>query len=285
MAGKDDDDMAWLAEQLDRSKRPADEPDPELLQLRPRINWIRPFLMLAVIGFSVVIVQKFWVETSYFFSSSTPIELGDATDFPGRALSEPGWAPDLQHNRLVSLSGIPSRRTITCNPPTRYFKLIGSHLYVEQPMTDAEGVLECEKQKSNPDGTDIDFFNGAGRIVSMDRIGPRYDSLKGFYETNFGELFCDTLTEPKKQKRLEDLRQILRGQFHDTQKRYPTDAELEQLLQSERVCHDAWILQVDRDPASHWTYLALTTFLGLVSLWNLAMLLRWIVRTIQLLRS
>lgn len=282
-APHDDDEL--LAALFERSQAAPDEPDPELLQLRPRINWLRPFLMIAVIAFSALILQKFRPELEYFFSPAEPIALGDATDFPTRAQTEPGWTPDLQHNRFVSLAGIPSRRTISCSPPTRYFKLVGSHLYVEEPLSDVENALECEKSKKDPLGEDIDFFAGQGRLLSMDRVGVRYDGLKDFYEAKFGELFCDRLTPAKEQKRLEDLRQILRGHLTEKFKRPPTDAELEEALKKERVCHNAWVVLADRPPATYWPYVALAAFLALISLWNVAMLIRWSIRTAQALKS
>jgi len=276
------DDLPWLSEQLNRP----DAVDPQLARMRPRINWVRPFLMIAVMVFAGFVMSRFQTELEYYLSSDTPIELGDVTDFASHAATDPTWVPTIPHNRYVSISGIPSRRSVACNPPLRFFKLIGGHVYVEAPMDQEMTTLECEMEKKNkdPSKVDVQFYSGQGRAISLDRTDQRYTALKNFYEAEFGDLFCSSLTEAKKQKRLDDLRQVLREQYKEKHKAYPTDTILQELLDREPVCQNAYLIQDGRAPAGNWTYLAIFIGLALVMLWNVYVLIRWSISTWRALR-
>lgn len=276
------DEFPWLAEQLNRP----DAVDPELARLRPRINWFRPVLMIAVMVFAGFVMSRFKSELEYYLSPDTPIELGDVTDFPARAVTDPNWAPEIPHNRFVSISGIPSRRSSSCNPPLNYFKLVGGHVYVEAPMDAEMTAIECElaKQDKDPSKVDVQFYSGEGRALSLDRAGDRYNAFKVFYETQFGDLFCSSLTEAKKQQRIDELRQILREQYREKHKVYPAEDVLQQLVDHEPICQNAYLIQDGRKPADNWTYLAIFIGLVLVMMWNVYVLIRWSVGTWRAIR-
>lgn len=267
-----DDGDDWMPELT------AEGHDPDFDQLDANINWGRPALMLAVIAFAVYLGTQFTTEISYFFSSSEPIELGEVTEFPERTRANPDNPPEVPNNRYVSLSGIPTRPSISCNPPTRYFKLIGAHVYVEKRIDDKLSTMMCKAGKSerNPrEGDDPIFFEGAGRAVSFAAMSKNYSNLKGFYERNYGELFCSSMTEAKREARVKLLRDMLREKHKLDHGSYPDDDTLEKLLAGETVCYNAYFIQAGQAPGDYWHYLLIYIVLGLIILWNISTIVRW----------
>lgn len=270
------DDEEWLPSPS------ADPYDPEFEQLPTQINWTRPMVMLGVIGFAIYLGVQFMPQLKYALGDAEPQDLGDITEFPERARENPDDPPVVPHNRFVRVSGIPSRASISCNPPVRYYKLVGAHVYIEQRIEEGKLTeLECKAGQSgrNPrDGDDLNYFEGTGRAVSFDRIGKNYNNLKGFYERSYGELFCSSMTEAKREARVKMLRQMLRETHKLEHGQYPDDETLEKLLADETICHDAYLIQADVSPSAYWHYLAIYVVLGLIILWSLGTITRWVRR-------
>ncbi len=277
-------DGAGKEEGLDEDWFPpltAEGADPQLASLSPPINWFRPVLMVAVIAFAVYLGTQFTTEIRYFFSDDAPVDIGDVTEFPER--TSEGDRPVIPENRLVKVAGIPTRMSISCSPSMRYFKLVGAHVYVELPMDEDMSAIACkaEREKSSPEISKMQFYEGTGRAVSLGGTGKRYGNLKAFYERNYGELFCSSMTESRKEARLTMLRQMLRETNKTKEGKYPSDEEVERLLAGETLCHDAWLIQATTTPGVYWPYLLIYVVLALIILWNLFTLARWVRRNLM----
>ncbi|MBH24114.1 MAG: hypothetical protein CMH57_06615 [Myxococcales bacterium] len=258
--------------------------DPELEALPTQINWFRPVLMIVVIFFAGWVVTKFQTELEYFFSSTEPIPLGAATDFADDP--DQKKLTEIPHNRYVSIDGIPTRGSLSCDPAVRYFKLIGEHIYVEEPVEEELSAIACRarSKEANPKVNTAPIFSGAGRAVHFEQLGNRYNGFLTFYERSYEDRFCATMTPAKKEARLKFLRQLLREQIKAEKGNYPPDAEVERLLAGERLCVRAVLIQAGEAPHSFWPYLAVCIVLGLIILWNVYLLVTWTRRTIALTR-
>lgn len=263
--------------------------DPELAELTPSIHYHRPIIMIAVMAFAIYLLQRYTEEFQYLVSPPEAHQIGEATDFPTRATDNPGWKPEIPHNRLVEVAGIPSRTSLSCKsrPPTRYFKLVGAHIYIEQPLPDLD-PFECEQQTERRTQYEIEdtaFFEGQGRAISMQDAGERYQAFRAFYEKTYGELFCASLDDTKLEQRRSFLRQVLRNKHKAETGKDPTDAELEAALSKETICHEAWLVQIDNVPRQPASWLLPAVVLILIILWDIVALVLWVRRTLQVLRA
>jgi len=251
--------------------------DPELERLRPQINWFRPFLMIGVIAGAVYGLTLFQTQLEYFLLDDEPINLGEVAEYPTRLAENPEWEPEIPHNRYVTVTGIPTRFSGICTPPIRFFKLIGAHIYVELPMDDDVSAIAChaQTQGTRADVPDLEYFEGAGRAVAFDRSHRQYSSLKSFYEREYSDRFCSSMTEAKKEARLKDLRTVLREEVKSKSGEYPDDAKLDELVSREPICHNAFIIQTGVTPRSYWHFILIyVVLIGIIG-WNLYALAAW----------
>ncbi len=282
----DDDEMDdWLA----GPEGPRSDVDPELAELTPSIHYHRPIIMIAVMCFALYLLQRYTEEIQYFLSPAEPHVIGEVTDFPSRVNEDPTWKLEIPHNRLVEVAGIPSRTSLSCKSrsPTRYFKLVGSQVYIEQPIENLD-TFECEQQTQRRTQYEIEdtaFFEGRGRAISMQQSGERYQAFRAFYEKTYGELFCASLDGAKLERRKSLLRQMLRNKQKAETGKDPSDAEVEAALAEETLCHDAWLIQIDKTPRQLGSWILPPIVLSLIVLWDIFALLLWIRRTVSVLRG
>ena len=136
-----------------QSEQGEQEVDPELLELARESSQesaLRPILFLGVIAVGFWVVSDFWPDVTYYFSSSEPVQIGQVTKMAGKRKEDPDWEPDLPHNRLVQLSGIPKRRSQS--RLYRYFKLVGAPIYVEVPRERSDEPLERRMNEEESTG-------------------------------------------------------------------------------------------------------------------------------------
>lgn len=280
--------------------RPMEEDiDPELLELaesRERGSVLQPLLMIAVILVGIYILSDWREELGYFFSPSEPVEVGNVTEFPARAASTPGWTPTLPHNRYVSMQGIPTKRA--SSERYRFFKLVGGQIYVEEPREDfIEDPLEREIAEANRTDKDkqseIDrtYFQGSGRLLSTAFMPERYQGFRTYYRARYNITFCEELTAEERAQLAAQRRETVRTNWRKAYEQAsaaereaqgltpePTDAELQEILGSEPLCVDAFLLQDGVSPRDHWWYVAISAAIVLFMLFNLVMLGRWFYR-------
>lgn len=268
-----------LDEWLTPAPQGAEGVDPDLERLRPPVQWFRPLFMVLIMSFAGLVASNFREDLEYFFSPSEPIELGEATDY-----IEGGDAklPDVPHNRLVKLSGIPDpdRTGISCayRPPSRFYKLIGAPFYVQSALPEDLTRLSCkaEELRVDPKTVNVPFYEGVGRAVVLSKTeGKTHTGLRSFYARVTGVPFCVDLTPALKESRLQFFRQVLRERAKEATGAYPSDAELERQVAQEPLCQDAILIEGDLKPKDRWPSLALVGALGIVMLWNLVALVRW----------
>ena len=281
--GNEDDLLDHWADELE------EEPGEDLSDLTPNIHYHRPLIMMGVMTFAIYLLTGYSEEISYLVGTEQATDIGAVTDFATRSAKDPNWKPEIPHNRYVSVSGIPSRTSLSCksSPPTRYFKLVGGHVYIEQPLEDLD-LLECEtktQKRTQYRIEDTSYFEGKGRAISMEQAGDRYQAFRAFYEKSYGELFCASMTDAKREQHLGLMRQVLRRTHKDKTGKDITEAELETALAKETICHDAWLIQIGKAPRSFAFWLWPPIALLLIILWDIIALFLWTRRTLQVLRS
>jgi hypothetical protein len=251
--------------------------DPELERLRPQINWLRPLLMVSIIAGAVYGLTLFESQLEYFLLDNEPIELGEIAEYPSHMAADPSWQPEIAHNRFVRATGVPTRFSAICAPPVRFFKLVGAQVYVELPMDEELSSIAChiETQSKRANIPDLEYFEGSGRAVAFERAGRQYTSLKTFYEREYSDRFCSSMTEAKKQARLKELRQVLREDVKRESGQYPDDATLEELVKREPICQNGFIIQAGVTPGSYWHYVLIYAVLIGIILWNIYALAAW----------
>lgn len=246
---------------------------------------LRPILMIAVILLALWIVADWRAELEFFFSSSEPVELGDALDF---ASLEDDPSSVIPHNRYVKIRGIPSRRSQSAR--YRYASLVGSPIFIEQLRPDAD-MDPIERELTGGDKADVDrvYFEGVGRIVAFSEMPNRYRGLREYYFKRYQEPFCIDVDAASRKAILEQRRDSVvrqwRLEFEEAtpEERLeksltaePTAEEVKEVVHSTPVCIDAYLLQVDTKPIDFWWYLlAAVLFLGFM-LFNVVMLVRWV---------
>lgn len=227
-----------------------EEIDPELLGLASsgrRGSILRPILFLVVIWFGASLIHDWKVPLSYFFSSSEPVEIGNVIEFASLSAQDPNFKPDIPHNRYVSLSGVPSRRSQ--GDRFMFFKLAGGDVYVEMPREDA-GLSDIEREVQNKKG-DIDrqFFEGSGRALRLSEMPERYTGLRSYYFGRYYTYFCGMKLSEKHQRILDE---------------------------NNEECVDAYIVEVGTTPMSHWWYVLIAGIIAIFIVLNIWWTIRWV---------
>ncbi len=270
--------------------RPAsDNTDPELIALAgtgERPSLLRPILMIAVIVLGFWIISDWQTELEYFLSDSTPIELGEGTDFATDP-DDPDAAPDLPHNRYVSIRGIPTQRSQSAR--YRFFRIVGAPIFVEQERDDyIEDPLERELAGNKGD-VDRTYYEGAGRIVKFSEIPGRYQGLRQYYRTRYNQAFCEELTpvqiEEIEARKRDAIRAQWRAEWEEAtaeererakMEAEPSDEQMKMLLAADPPCVEAWLIQDGTSPRDHWWYLAASLMFAVFMVVNVVMLGKWI---------
>lgn len=273
-----------------------DAPDPELMRLvggGDRDSILKPILMITVIVMGFWMLDDWREEVAYLFSPSEPVSLGTITDYPVERSRDPSWEPELPHNRYVSLEGVPTQRSQS--PRYRFFKLIGHDLYIEQERDDyIADPIEREMADSEKGDVDRVYYKGTGRLVAFEKMSERYGGLRNYYGRRYGTVFCDQIDDRQRaeieRRRRDSVIQQWRLEFkeatpeereRDSLTPEPTEAELTEVLSSEPICQEAWLIQDGVEPKDHWWYVAMAAmFLGFM-LFNAVLLVRWILRFVR----
>ena len=265
-----------------------DEPDPELMALagtgtRPSI--LRPILMIAVIVLGAWIISDWRGELEYYFSDSTPVQLGDAIDFAG---DDQDLAARLPHNRYVAINGIPTQRSQSAR--YRFFRLIGAPVFVEQARDDViEDPLEREMAGDVKGDVDRTIYRGSGRLLKFSEMPERYFGLRHYYRVRYNITFCEELTPQKyveiERRKRDAIVAQLRNEFAEAEPEErelrkltaePSPALVDELMADDPVCVEAWLLQDEHPPSKHLWFLVATLLFASFMLFNVAMLVRWV---------
>ncbi len=268
-----------------------DAPDPELVALagsgrRPSI--LRPILMIAVIALGAWIISDWRAELEFFFSDSTPVDLGNATDFAIEKAEDPDWTAPIPHNRYVEIEGIPTQRSQSAK--YRFFGLVGAPIFIEQQRDDyIEDPIERELEGDAKGDVDRTIYQGAGRALKFSEIPQRYQGLRHYYASRYNIVFCESLDE-RGYRELEQIKrdaivQQWRVDYKDATPEErerrgltlePTEEEIAQIMASDPVCVEAWLIQDGVEPSDHWWHVAAAALFGLFMLFNVVMLVRWV---------
>ncbi|MBQ4360474.1 MAG: hypothetical protein II767_09470 [Proteobacteria bacterium] len=174
-------------------------------------------LMLGVL----VIVPKFIYDDAqdikYFFSSGTPVDLGDANDYRLRSSDETGTSKpqEFEDNRYVRISGIPIRHVgiqakdnaVTSGTNKLIYQLMGSSVYVQEPMENSRFASFMSKTSTAfGQNMGLEPLEVTGRLQRFDSGKPKkFDPIRKYYHDKYGSVYCETMSEyeiKRKQKLL-----------------------------------------------------------------------------------
>lgn len=263
----------------------------DLVQTRKRGSVLRPILMVLVIVVVSSVIFDWSDEIAYFFSSSDPLELGDTTTFSSRAAEDPEWEPAVEHNRYVSLTGLPTR--ISRGGKYEFFRLVGAEIYVQRELDPEEIDEEPSTVPERPGpGLPIDEhrqrYEGEGRLIAFANAPDRVAGLKEHYAEHYNLRFCEDYTD----RQLEDLRQQQLETMHtrwrqryeqtDEQRRaelglepIPTEEEERDYLANRPVCVDAYLVHDGQRPIDQWWYVLFSALLIAFMIFTAFKLVRW----------
>ncbi len=259
-----------------------------------RDSILRPILMILVLVLGGYIISDWQEELAFFFSPSEPINIGTVQDYPSQAEQDASWSPDIPHNRVIQVSGIPSKRSIANR--YKYFKLVGGEVYIEERRDDyGDSAIKRELADKPTVSVDRTYFIGeVGRAVSFASMPGRYAGLRRYYEVNYGTKFCVDM-EPSERERLklkqrETIRTALRQSYELTSEEErvknaltpePTEEQITAFASSRPVCVDSWLIQIGVMPSDYWWYVALTTLFAIFMLIDAVFLVRWVIAFVK----
>lgn len=277
----------------ERRRTASDEPDPELIALAGtgrRPSLLRPILMIAVVALGAWIISDWQEEVEYFFSDSAAVNLGDATDYAIDPTNPSAATADLPHNRYVSIRGIPTQRSQSAR--YRFFGLVGAPVFVEELRDDyIEDPLEREL-KGDKGEIDRTYYQGSGRILKFSEIPERYHGLRHYYRSRYNIEFCEDLDA----REFEEIRRRKRDAIvHQWRLEYdtapegtrgrmspePSEEQIALLMAADPVCIEAWLIQDGTAPKDHWWYLAAAALFAAFMLFNVVMLVRWVIAFVR----
>ena len=163
-------------------------------------------LMLGVL----IIVPKFIYDDrqdiQYFFSSSTPLELGDANEYRIRAADEDAVTKpqDFEDNRYVHATGIPIRHVgiqakdnaFTTGAHKLIYQLMGSSLYVQEQMENSRFASFMSKTSTSfGQNMGLEPLEVTGRLQRFASGGhKKFDPIRKYYGDKYGSVFCETMS-------------------------------------------------------------------------------------------
>jgi len=272
---------------MNENEPPHPEIDEELMDLAEEStpSILRPLLMVGVILMAFWVINDWREELSYFFSDSSPVAVGDVLEFADSS-KNPEWSPPIPHNRLVSLEGIPTQRSISSR--YRYARLVGGWVFVEEKLP-AEEAARFDRGEKDQGDADRTYFQGKGRAMEFSQVPGRYNGLRDYYRTRYGIEFCETLTPQAERALNARRRDIIREEWKreysaaSAEERIsqsltpqPLDEEVEEILKNNPLCQKAYLIQVDVQPKDHIWYVVASALFALFALVNLFLLVRWI---------
>lgn len=260
-----------------------------LAQRREQGSVLQPILMLLVIAVLGSVVSDWRSEIAYFFEDSEPVALGDVTGWPAKMRDESGWEPPVAHNTFVSLEGVPSRRSE--GGDWEFFKLVGGEVYVQREGRLA-GMSALEREMAltsdEPGDNDRTYYEGQGRLLSFASSGERLAGLKRFYGERYGMAFCEDYDAAGLERLAEERRETIRRNWtaryreatpeeraEEGWTERATEAEVQQVFESEPLCVNAYFVQDGRRPIDHWWYAVMALLMGLFAAFNVYKLVRW----------
>lgn len=180
-----------VIEEKPEDRDPVD-PDLSSLPVKPKKRGRNPWIMLLVILIGCFMLYWLRTDLAYFFSSETPLELGDVTeiDFTG-----------VESNSYVHISGIPNpTRVVKFSKRLnkgffRLFPLVGTtDVFVQIHVLENTAEEEGKKDKRKTDELPGEFTGRAIRFADLEKTGIASSSYKNIRDFFF-EKFYMTVPE------------------------------------------------------------------------------------------
>lgn len=261
----------WLRE--GGAPLPDDWVDEELAGGKPLFS-MSLILMLTLLLTSVGMTSVLWDDLTYVLSSSTPIELGELTEWGERQEANDPVLADLPDNRLVSIAGIGHRRaevesssSSSDKPVTAYYKAIGAPMLIERSEAPRPDLHTRQRERAEDYRP---YLEGEGRLRRLEHLPRRYRSLSIYYSRELRTVFCGAPTDPAVidyiERQRTDARRVLRSELG----REPTEDELQTLGMAPPECVYGSLVVLGSTPATMrsrallWVLLVTLTALMLV---------------------
>ncbi len=241
---------------------PDDYVDPALSELGKSGSLGQIVLLLLVSVFALLMLRQYIDEFLYVFSESEPIAIGMADELAQSDLYVDGQLA-LPSNRYVTVEG--AEEHASTSDDTRFFKLIGAPVYVEESVAES-GTRLVAGPHGVPRGEESlqPYYDGGGRLIAFSELPSRYTSLIEFYSENYGVFFCGYELSPDLERYLHNREGRVHLALLDELGREPTEAELEEELGGATSCQEAYLVIADATPTNQRFFVVIFGILALI---------------------
>ena len=158
-------------------------------------------------------------DIAYFFSSTEPVNLGDAQAYRllGKGEQGTGVQESFEDNRYSEISGIPihhigiqkKENFFSSSEQMLVYEMMGSSVYVQEPMKDSK-FASFMSQTSTQFGANaqLEPLKIRGRLRRFDSSdAKRYRQIRAYYSQKYGTVFCEEMSDAEARRKVSLLGQ------------------------------------------------------------------------------
>ena len=175
------------------------------------ITPLNTILTIAVCIFVPWYIYNNRQDVAYFFSSGTPIVLGNADEYRLPSPGETAKPQDFTDNAYVTIKGIPirqvplqSNRALLPKKQLLIYQLMGSSVYVQEPLDNSQ-FAKFQSQTSPVIGanTGIQPLEITGRLRRFDTSdnAKKYTYVRDYFAKKYGTVFCENMSNAERQRK------------------------------------------------------------------------------------
>jgi hypothetical protein len=254
--------------------------DPQLLALPRRPEILSLLLAITFMVFSAFVAWTGRYDFLYYFADESPFELGSVETLTQRLDADPALLDNLDSNVLVSLTGIPTRRSETSD--SQFAQLVGFPVFLKMEHEDAnlEPFLRGIPRRAHlGDGRhDREYIHGVGRLLSLDQAGAHGNGVAKFYGEHYNFWSCSHPLTLRQEQFRRGLRDTVSLQLLETAESPPTPDEIELSINAIFHCENGYIFELDRVPRSELWQIGLYCILLVIQIIGMIYILFWVRR-------
>ncbi len=173
----------------------------------PKWSLPRAALMIAVLVAVPWLISGEVGDLGYFFSSSTPTDLGDSAQYI-RDGSSKSVKQDFADNEYVKMQGYPVRQIVIqakegfVHKKKFVYQLMGSSVYVQEGIEGSkyEKFVSSTQSGFAPDNG-VAPVEVTGRLRRFDANSAKlYAPIRDYYAKQYGVTFCDSISKSERQR-------------------------------------------------------------------------------------
>ena len=176
-----------------------------------KLTPVNVLLMLGVTAFVPWYIYQDRQDISYFFSSSTPQELGDAGDYHFAYAGEETKTQDFTDNSYVHIKGIPIRHVgiqvpgnpFVPNEKKLVYQLLGSSVYIQEDLKNSQYANFISQTSASLGAAQgISLIDVNGRLRRYDTADAKqYAPLRDYYAKTYDIQFCEDMSPDERRRK------------------------------------------------------------------------------------